>query len=50
MSRQKECPKCGQDVTETYEAYDPSVGIMGGGWYCDACGLVITEEDEPDYD
>lgn len=50
--RSKECPKCGQDISETYEGYDPSVGIMNGGWYCDACDLAVLEEDyndESDY-
>lgn len=48
--RQVECPKCHEDVSDTYEPYDPSVGIMCGGWYCSACDLAIPDEDEPDYD
>lgn len=50
MARAKECPKCGADISDSYEGYDPSVGIMGGGWFCDACDLVVPEEDEPDYE
>lgn len=50
MARPAECPKCGQDVSDTYEGYDPSVGIMGGGWFCEACDLAIPEEDDPDYE
>lgn len=49
MARFKECPKCGADISETREGYDPDVGIMGG-WYCDACDLAIPDEDEQDYD
>ena len=46
-----ECPKCGIDVGDTYEPYDPSVGIMCGGWFCEACDLAIPDEghDESDY-
>ena len=40
------CPKCGDDVSETYEPDDPSVGI-NGGWYCEACDLGIGEGDYP---
>lgn len=50
MSRLVECPKCGADISDTHESYDPDVGIMSGGWYCDVCGLAVPEEDEPDYD
>jgi hypothetical protein len=47
--RVKECPKCGEDVSHTYQEYDPDVGIMSGGWYCEACELPIDEEAEQDY-
>ncbi len=40
------CPKCGVDITETYESDDPSVGIVGG-WYCDDCNLGIAEWEYP---
>lgn len=51
MSRSKNCPKCDADVGDTYEGYDPSVGIMSGGWYCEACDLAIPDdEDQADYD
>jgi len=39
------CPKCDQDISDTYQGYDPSVGIMSGGWYCEACDLCVGEED-----
>lgn len=48
MARLVECPKCGEDISETYEGYDPSVGIMAGGWYCEACDLAVAEEDYDD--
>jgi hypothetical protein len=38
------CPKCDADISDTYEWEDPSVGIVGG-YYCDACDLVVGEED-----
>jgi len=50
MARIVECPKCGADVSHTYEGCDPSVGIMSGGWYCEKCDLAIPEEDQPDYE
>ena len=40
------CPKCDADVSESYQEYDPDVGIMSGGYYCDACDLPIDEEYE----
>lgn len=48
--RTKECPKCGQDISETYQDYDPSVGIMSSGWYCDICDEAVDEEDDDSYD
>ncbi len=48
--RTKECPKCGADVSETYQPYEPDVGIMCGGWFCDACDFFIEDDGEPDYD
>lgn len=44
----KTCPKCGADVTDTYEEYDPSVGIENDSWYCDSCELVIEREHTSD--
>jgi len=39
------CPKCDADISDTYERADPSVGIMCGGWYCDACDHPIGEHE-----
>lgn len=39
------CPKCHEDISDTYEPADPSVGIMSGGWYCDTCNLSVGEHD-----
>lgn len=46
--RTVECPKCGADISDSYEGYDPSVGIMMGGWYCEACDLPVADEDGPE--
>ena len=46
MAREKFCPKCGEDITDSYEAEDHDVGIMSGGWYCDACELPVPDEDD----
>jgi hypothetical protein len=40
------CPKCAQDISDSFEPDDPSVGIVGG-WYCDACDLGIAELECP---
>jgi hypothetical protein len=43
------CPKCGQDISDSFEPDEPSVGIIGG-WYCEECDLGIAEwevEREP---
>ena len=45
-----ECPKCGENISHTYQPCEPDVGIMSGGWYCDACDIAIAEEDELDLD
>jgi hypothetical protein len=44
MSMQVNCPKCGADISDTYEPGDWSVGIVGG-WFCDACDLGVGEGD-----
>lgn len=47
MSEMIHCPKCAADISGTYEGADASVGIMCGGWYCDACDAVYSERDFP---
>lgn len=42
MSEKMNCPKCDEDISESFEPTDYSVGI-NGGWYCDACDLAIAE-------
>lgn len=49
MAREKLCPKCGEDITDSYCEDDPDVGI-NGGWFCDACDEGYPDEYEPDYD
>lgn len=39
------CPKCDADISDTYERADPSVGMMCGGWYCDACDHPVGEHE-----
>lgn len=38
-----ECPKCGADISDTFEPDDPSVGI-NAGWFCDACDLAVGDD------
>lgn len=42
-----ECPKCGVDIGDSYQAADPDVGI-GAGWFCDACNEGYDDEDGPE--
>lgn len=44
--KEKRCPQCNADISDSWEDYDPSVGIMSAGWYCDVCNLPV--ECEPD--
>jgi hypothetical protein len=47
--RQRECPKCGADISESYTSYDPDVGIMSSGWWCEACDEhVLDDNDDSD--
>lgn len=48
MARICECPKCGDDISDTYEPADISVGIMGSGWYCDQCDVVVPDDRDDD--
>lgn len=48
MARLIECPKCGTDISDSYEPADPSVGIMGSGWYCDECQIAVDDNDGPE--
>jgi len=48
MARLVECPKCGADISDTYQPAEHDVGIMMGGWFCDACDVTVGE-DEPEY-
>lgn len=43
-----ECPKCGTDISDTFQEAEPDVGIMNGGWFCDACGVVVEQESDDD--
>jgi hypothetical protein len=46
-----ECPKCGQDISDSYMEYDPSVGSMSAGWYCVDCDVGVADEGpDPDID
>ncbi len=47
MPRIFECPKCGQDISDTYEGPDYDVGI-NAGWFCDACNEGFGDEDGPE--
>jgi hypothetical protein len=47
MPRIYECPKCGVDISGSYQPAEPDVGI-GAGWYCDACNEGFGDEDGPE--
>lgn len=50
MSKLKECPNCGGDISDTYQSADPDTGIMSGGWFCDPCDLFVEDEGDLFYD
>ena len=51
IPRVVECPNCGEDISESYQEYDPSVGIMSGGWWCETCDEAVPDdEDDTDID
>jgi len=50
MARMCECPKCGEDITDSYEGAEPDVGIMTAGWYCDKCEVFVPYDPDEDYD
>lgn len=46
MSRSMDCPRCGADITDSYEPDDLSCGISEG-WYCDACDVAVAGWEHP---
>jgi hypothetical protein len=50
MSRVRLCPLCEADVTDSWQGYDPDVGVMSSSWYCDACDLIIEDDDDGEVD
>lgn len=45
MARSFECPKCGADISDSYQDDDPDVGISAG-YYCDTCDEGYPAEHE----
>jgi len=43
MTEYNGCPKCGADISDSYQSDDPSVGIRAG-WYCESCDLPIGDD------
>ncbi len=37
------CPRC--DAELEHQEYDPSVGVLSGGWYCEACDLFVDDSE-----
>lgn len=50
MARDCECPKCKEDTSDSFQDYDPDVGIMSAGWYCEKCETLVIQDDEVDYE
>ena len=42
--KEKFCPKCGADISHTYEPAD--TGMPDDSWYCDECELAVFDEAE----
>jgi hypothetical protein len=43
MSRSYDCPKCGADISDSWQEAEWDVGI-NAGWFCDACDLGVGDE------
>ena len=43
MSRSCTCPKCGADISDTWQAAEWDVGI-DAGWFCDTCDLGVGDD------
>ncbi len=46
MPERMNCPKCGVDISDTWQPDEPDVGIIGG-WYCDVCDLAPAAHEYP---
>ena len=44
--KEKFCPRCREDITDSYEGVDEDASIMAAGWYCDSCELFVPKEDD----
>ncbi len=45
MPRTFECPKCGEDIGDSYQGAEPDVGVSAG-YYCDACNEGFADDGE----
>src|SRR5690349_11116970 len=43
MSRSCECPKCGADISDSWQPAEWDVGI-NAGWFCDPCNLSVGDD------
>lgn len=44
-----ECPKCGEDISESHQGDDPECGISAG-WFCEKCNEGYADEEDDYYD
>lgn len=47
MAKTFHCPRCGVDISDSFEHDDPEVGIRGG-YYCEVCEEGYPDEPEDD--
>lgn len=45
MSHSCECPKCGADISDSWQEAEWDVGISAG-WFCDACSLGVSDDGD----
>jgi hypothetical protein len=43
MARNCECPKCGADISDSWQEAEHDVGISAG-WFCDACDHGVADD------
>jgi len=44
-AKEKFCPRCEADVSDSYDPPNRARGVMIGTWFCDNCELGIPDEE-----
>jgi hypothetical protein len=44
-SKEKFCPHCEANISDTYEPADPEAGMPNGEWWCEECQMAVYDDD-----